>query len=131
RPVQGQPAGKRRAALDRSGQRDVRGPGRRRGDRATARRRAADGPALLPFLSHEHAAMNALLLLLLDSRAPAGAHHHSGGMEAAIGTGLVTGQADVEDFCRTRLATSARGSAGFAAPACHLATETAERAAMS
>ena len=34
--------------------------------------------------------MNTLLLLLLDSRAPAGAHHHSGGMEAAVGTGLVS-----------------------------------------
>jgi urease accessory protein UreF len=34
--------------------------------------------------------MNTLLLLLLDSRAPAGAHHHSGAMEAAIRTGLVS-----------------------------------------
>ena len=34
--------------------------------------------------------MNALLLLLLDSRAPAGAQHHSGGMEAAVMAGLVT-----------------------------------------
>ena len=75
--------------------------------------------------------MNTLLLLLLDSRAPAGAHHHSGSMEAAIGTGLVTGLADVEDFCHVRLATSARVSAGFAAAACHLATQTAERAAIS
>ena len=33
--------------------------------------------------------MDTLLLLLLDSRAPAGAHHHSGGMEAVVGTGLV------------------------------------------
>jgi urease accessory protein len=75
--------------------------------------------------------MNTLLLLLLDSRAPAGAHHHSGGMEAAIGTGLVTGLAGVEDFCRTRLATSARVSASFAAAACRLAAQTAERAAIS
>jgi urease accessory protein len=59
--------------------------------------------------------MNALLLLLLDSRAPAGAHHHSGGMEAAIGTGLVTGLASLEDFCQARLRTSARVSAAFAA----------------
>jgi urease accessory protein len=75
--------------------------------------------------------MDTLLLLLLDSRAPAGAHHHSGGMEAAIGTGLVTGLAGVEDFCRTRLATSARVSASFAAAACRLAAQTAERAAIS
>ena len=85
RPVQGQPAGERRAARDRRGQRDVRGARRRRAHRAAARRRTAHGPALLPVLSP----MNALLLLLLDSRAPAGAHHHSGGMEAAVGTGLV------------------------------------------
>jgi urease accessory protein len=62
--------------------------------------------------------MNALLLLLLDSRAPAGAHHHSGGMEAAVMTGLVTGLAGTEDFCRTRLRTSARVSAAFAAASC-------------
>jgi urease accessory protein len=65
--------------------------------------------------------MNTLLLLLLDSRAPAGAHHHSGGMEAAVRAGLVTGLADLEDFCRTRLLTSARVSAAFAAASCHLA----------
>lgn len=62
--------------------------------------------------------MNALLLLLLDSRAPAGAHHHSGGMEAAVMTGLVTDLAGAEDFCRTRLRTSARVSAAFAAASC-------------
>jgi urease accessory protein len=64
--------------------------------------------------------MNALLLLLLDSRAPAGAHHHSGGMEAAVMTGLVTDLAGAEDFCRTRLRTSARVSAAFAAASCRL-----------
>jgi urease accessory protein len=77
--------------------------------------------------------MNALLLLLLDSRAPAGAHHHSGGMEAAIGTGLVSadpvkGLADLEDFCRARLRTSARVAAAFAAAACRLQSDSAERA---
>ena len=71
--------------------------------------------------------MNTLLLLLLDSRAPAGAHHHSGGMEAAIGTGLVTGLADLEDFCRAKLRTSARVSAAFAAAACRLQSQYAER----
>jgi urease accessory protein len=64
--------------------------------------------------------MNALLLLLLDSRAPAGAHHHSGGMEAAVMTGLVTDLASTEDFCRTRLRTSARVSAAFATASCRL-----------
>jgi urease accessory protein len=72
--------------------------------------------------------MNSLLLLLLDSRAPAGAHHHSGGMEAAIGTGLVTGLADVEDFCQTRLRTSARVAAAFAAASCHLAERAVDPA---
>ena len=62
--------------------------------------------------------VKALLLLLLDSRAPAGAHHHSGGMEAAIMTGLVTDLADAEDFCQTRLRTSAKVSAAFAAASC-------------
>jgi urease accessory protein len=77
--------------------------------------------------------MNTLLLLLLDSRAPAGAHHHSGGMEAAIRTGLVgadpvRGLADLEDFCRARLRTSARVAAAFAAAACRLQSDSAERA---
>ena len=64
--------------------------------------------------------MNALLLLLLDSRAPAGAHHHSGGMEAAIMAGLVTDLAGAEDFCQTRVLTSARVAAAFAAASCRL-----------
>jgi urease accessory protein len=79
--------------------------------------------------------MNTLLLLMLDSRAPAGAHHHSGGMEAAVGTGLVSadpvrGLADLEDFCRARLRTSARVAAAFAAAAGRLQSDWAERAAV-
>jgi urease accessory protein len=66
--------------------------------------------------------MNALLLLLLDSRAPAGAHHHSGAMEAAVMAGLVTDLAGTEDFCRTRLRTSAWVAATFAAASCRLFT---------
>lgn len=64
--------------------------------------------------------MNPTLLLLLDSRAPAGAHAHSGGMEPAVTAGLVTNLADVEEFCRGRLRTSGRVAAGFAAAACRL-----------
>jgi urease accessory protein len=64
--------------------------------------------------------MNTLLLLLLDTRAPAGAHHHSGGIEAAVGTGLVAGLCDLEDFCQARLRTSSRVAAAFAAAACRL-----------
>src|ERR1700689_5347623 len=71
--------------------------------------------------------MNTLLLLLLDSRAPAGAHHHSGGMEAAVGPGLVTGPADLEDFCRARLRTSARVCAAFAAASARLQSDMPER----
>ncbi len=78
--------------------------------------------------------MDTLLLLLLDSRAPAGAHHHSG-MEAAVGTGLVSadpvrGLADLEDFCRARLLTSARVSAAFAAAAGRRQSDCAERPAV-
>jgi urease accessory protein len=62
----------------------------------------------------------ALLLALLDSRAPAGGHGHSGGMEAAVTAGFVTGLADVEPFCRLRLHTAGRATAAFAAAACAL-----------
>jgi urease accessory protein len=58
------------------------------------------------------------LLLLLDSRSPAGAHGHSGGMEAAVTAGFVTGFDDVEEFCRGRLRTYGAVAAGFAAAAC-------------
>jgi urease accessory protein len=63
---------------------------------------------------------SALLLLLLDSRAPTGAHNHSGGMEAAVSTGMVAGLGDLEEFCRGRLRTSGRVAAAFAAAACRL-----------
>ena len=62
--------------------------------------------------------MNALLLLILDSRSPAGAHNHSGGMEGAVSAGFVDDVDDVRAFCRGRLRTSGRVAAGFAAAAC-------------
>ncbi|MDT4907975.1 MAG: urease accessory protein [Pseudonocardiales bacterium] len=62
----------------------------------------------------------ALLLLLLDGRAPTGAHSHSGGMEAAVSAGFVTDLAGVEAFCRGRLRTHGRVAAAFAAAACQL-----------
>ena len=71
--------------------------------------------------------MNALLLLLLDSRAPSGAHHHSGGMEAAVATGLVTDLTGLEGFCRAKLRTSARVGAAFAAAASRLQSLDPER----
>ena len=64
--------------------------------------------------------VSSLLLLLLDSRAPAGAHGHSGGMESAVTAGLVADVADVERFCRFRLRTSGPAVAAFAAVACDL-----------
>jgi urease accessory protein len=64
---------------------------------------------------------SALQLLLLDSRSPAGAHHHSGGMEPAISAGLVRDLADVEAFCLGRLLTIGRVSASFTAAAWSLA----------
>ena len=67
---------------------------------------------------------SALLLLLLDSRAPAGANGHSGGMEAAVTAGWVTELAAVEAFCRGKLQTSGRVAAAFAAAACRLVTGT-------
>lgn len=64
--------------------------------------------------------MPARLMLLLDSRSPAGAHSHSGGMEAAVTAGWVRDVADVGEFCRGRLRTSGRVAAAFAAAACRL-----------
>lgn len=65
-------------------------------------------------------ANTALLLSLLDSRAPAGAHGHSGGMEAAVAAGFVAGLPDVERFCRLRLLTAGQVAAAFAAAATRL-----------
>jgi urease accessory protein len=60
------------------------------------------------------------LLLLLDSRSPAGAHSHSSGMESAVARGWVHTADDVEAFCRGRLLTTGRVGAAFAAYACRL-----------
>jgi urease accessory protein len=61
--------------------------------------------------------MDSLLLLLLDSRSPAGAHGHSGGMEPAVTAGFVRDEDDVQRFCAGRLATAGAVAAGFAAAA--------------
>jgi urease accessory protein len=63
-------------------------------------------------------AQSVRLLLILDSRSPAGAHNHSGGMEAAVTAGFVDDIQDVRAYCRGRLRTSGRVAAGFAAAAC-------------
>lgn len=59
----------------------------------------------------------ATLLLLADGRFPAGGHAHSGGAEAAVKAGRVTGAASLEDFCRGRLHTTGLVSAALAAAA--------------
>ncbi|MFJ3672640.1 urease accessory protein UreF [Streptomyces sp. NPDC090106] len=59
----------------------------------------------------------AALLVLADGRFPAGGHAHSGGAEAAVKAGLISGAAELEDFCRGRLHTAGLVSASVAAAA--------------
>ncbi|WP_030664243.1 urease accessory protein UreF [Streptomyces cellulosae] len=59
----------------------------------------------------------AALLVLADGRFPAGGHAHSGGAEAAVKAGRITGAASLEDFCRGRLHTAGRVAAALAAAA--------------
>ena len=70
--------------------------------------------------------LDSLTLLLLDSRSPAGGHNHSGGLEAAVTAGYVHNVTDLEGFCRGRLRTSGRVSAGGAAAAARLAAVRAD-----
>ncbi|MER5470720.1 urease accessory UreF family protein [Streptomyces sp. NPDC002935] len=57
----------------------------------------------------------AALLVLADGRFPAGGHAHSGGAEAAVKAGRITGAATLEDFCRGRLHTTGLVAAALAA----------------
>jgi urease accessory protein len=57
----------------------------------------------------------AALLVLADGRFPAGGHAHSGGAEAAVEAGRITGAATLEDFCRGRLRTTGLVAAALAA----------------
>jgi urease accessory protein len=57
------------------------------------------------------------LLLLADSRLPAGAHAHSGGIEAAIAAGRVHDGSTLAGFLRGRLATAGLVAAAVAARA--------------
>ncbi|GAA2528522.1 MULTISPECIES: urease accessory protein UreF [Streptomyces] len=59
----------------------------------------------------------AALLVLADGRFPAGGHAHSGGAEAAVGAGRITGASTLEDFCRGRLHTTGQVSSALAAAA--------------
>ena len=67
--------------------------------------------------------LTASLLLLADSRLPAGGHAHSGGVEAATVAGLVGGEDGLDGFLRGRLATAGLAAAGLAAAACGHAAE--------
>jgi urease accessory protein len=58
------------------------------------------------------------LLLLADSRLPAGGHAHSGGIEAAVAAGVVRDVASLAVFLRGRLRTAGAVAAGLAAAAC-------------
>ena len=62
--------------------------------------------------------MSAAVLLLSDSRFPAGGHAHSGGVEPAVTAGTVTDLASLEAFLRGRLRTAGLVAAGLAAAAC-------------
>ncbi|KPI16702.1 Urease accessory protein ureF [Actinobacteria bacterium OK074] len=59
----------------------------------------------------------AALLVLADGRFPAGGHAHSGGAEAAVKAGRITGAASLAEFCRGRLHTTGLVAASLAAAA--------------
>jgi urease accessory protein len=69
--------------------------------------------------------LNPGLLLLADSRLPAGASVHSGGVEAAVATGDVTDLDSLETFLIGRLETVGRVAAAFAARAALVTTDAA------
>lgn len=64
----------------------------------------------------------AALLVLADSRLPAGGHAHSGGVEAALAAGLVSDLTGLARFLRGRLWTAGLTAAGLAAAAAGLST---------
>ncbi|MDI3403354.1 urease accessory protein UreF [Streptomyces cavernicola] len=60
----------------------------------------------------------AALLLLADGRLPAGAHAHSGGLEAAVALEDLQDLTGLEAFLRGRVATVGHVAAAFSAAAC-------------
>jgi urease accessory protein len=74
--------------------------------------------------------LTASLLLLADSRLPAGGHAHSGGVEATTVAGQVTDLAGLAGFLHGRLATAGLAAAGLAAAACGHAADIASGAAL-
>lgn len=73
--------------------------------------------------------MDAALLLLADSRLPAGGHAHSGGLEPAAATGAVRDLDTLAGFLRGRLATAGLVAAGLAAASVHGDREALDREA--
>ncbi|MEV4164796.1 urease accessory protein UreF [Nonomuraea dietziae] len=65
--------------------------------------------------------MSAALLLLADSRLPAGGHAHSGGAEQAVKSGAVHDLASLRGFLAGRLHTAGLVAAGLTAAACRSA----------
>ncbi len=72
--------------------------------------------------------MLASLLLLADSRLPAGGHAHSGGLEPAVAAGWIRGIGDVDEFLHGRLHSTGAVAAGCAALACRAAAAASPRA---
>ncbi|MEV0822768.1 urease accessory protein UreF [Nonomuraea rubra] len=62
--------------------------------------------------------MHPSLLLLTDSRLPAGGHAHSGGIERAVASGAVHDVASLSSFLHGRLHTAGTQSAALTAAAC-------------
>ncbi|HVW39946.1 MAG TPA: urease accessory UreF family protein [Amycolatopsis sp.] len=71
--------------------------------------------------------MNAGILLLADSRLPTGGHAHSGGVESAVETGVLSTLDDLTSFLRGRARTAGPMLAGCAAAACSLAAADLDR----
>ncbi|GAA3214392.1 urease accessory protein UreF [Nonomuraea helvata] len=69
--------------------------------------------------------MNPALLLLADSRLPAGGHAHSGGTEQAVTSGAVHDVPSLARFLRGRLHTAGTVAAALTAAACTQATTCA------
>jgi urease accessory protein len=68
----------------------------------------------------------ATLLVLADGRLPAGAHAHSGGLEAAVATGAVHDVASLGRFLEGRLTTTGVVTGVFAAVSCARTPEVAD-----
>jgi urease accessory protein len=69
------------------------------------------------------AALSSALLLLADSRLPAGGHAHSGGLAAAVAAGTVDDEAGLAAFLSGRLATAGLVAAAAAARAAALVAD--------